>query len=88
MDEDIIAILATFLVVFVPVAGITARIALKPLMEAYLKVLQTRQASLEVQTLERRLALVESELQAMKADVRELDAQKEFYRKLSEPAQT
>ncbi|HEX5724810.1 MAG TPA: hypothetical protein VFX98_05050 [Longimicrobiaceae bacterium] len=86
MDEDMLGILAGFLIVFVPVAGLTARIALKPVIEAYVKVLQARQTSLEMQTLERRLALVEQEIQAVRTDVHELGEQKEFYRKLAEPS--
>jgi hypothetical protein len=84
MDEDIIAIVATFLVVFVPVAGITLRIAVKPVAEAFAKYMQARQGTEELQLVERRLALLEQELGAMRNDMQHLTEEREFYRRLSE----
>lgn len=84
MDEDIIAIVATFLVVFVPVAGITLRIAVKPVAEAFAKYMQARQGTEELQLLERRLALLEQELGAVRSEVQHLSEEREFYRRLSE----
>ena len=89
MDEDIVAIIASFLVVFVPVAGITARIALKPLIEAIGKVMAAKQGQEALQMMERRVALLEQELQAVRGDVRQVGEEREFYRRLvesSEPA--
>ncbi|HEX8693500.1 MAG TPA: hypothetical protein VF746_13845 [Longimicrobium sp.] len=84
MDEDIIAIVATFLVVFVPVAGITLRIAVKPVAEAFAKYMQARQGTEELQLVERRLALLEQELGAVRSEVQHLAEEREFYRRLSE----
>ena len=87
MDEDIIAIVATFLVVFVPVAGITLRIAVKPVAEAFAKYMQARQGTEELQLVERRLALLEQELGAVRNEVQHLTEEREFYRRLSEQHQ-
>jgi hypothetical protein len=84
MDEDIIAILATFLIFFVPVVGITARIALKPFNEAILQFVKNRGAGQDTRILEQRLALLEQEFQAMRADVVSIADQREFYKRLAE----
>jgi hypothetical protein len=84
MDDDIIAILAIFLVVFVPVVGITARIALKPFNEVILEFMRSRQSDRESRLTEQRLALLEQEVQAMRSDVATLNEQKDFYRRLAE----
>ena len=84
MDEDIIAILATFLIVFVPVVGITARIALKPFNEAILLFLRSRHGDREARITEQRLSLLEQELQMLRAEFSSIAEQKEFYQRLAE----
>lgn len=84
MDEDIIAIIATFLIVFVPVAGITARIAVKPIVEALTRYMQARQGTEALQMVERRMALLEQEFQSVRSDVQHLTDERDFYKKLSE----
>jgi hypothetical protein len=84
MDEDIIAILATFIVVFVPVVGITARIALNPFKETINLFLRNRYDERESRITEQRLALLEQEMQLMRAEVGSITEQKEFYRRLAE----
>lgn len=84
MDEDIIAIVATFLIVFVPVAGITARIAVKPIVEALTRYMQARQGTEALQMVERRMALLEQELGAVRSDVQHLSDERDFFRKLAE----
>ena len=84
MDEDIIAIIATFLIVFVPVAGITARIAVKPIVEALTKYMQARQGTEALQMVERRMVLLEQELQSVRSDVQHMADERDFYKKLSE----
>ncbi len=82
MDEDIVAILAIFLVVFVPVAGITARIAIKPIVEAFTKYMQVRQGTEGLHLLERRIALLEQELGATRAEVQSLSEVRDFDRQI------
>jgi hypothetical protein len=88
MDEEIIGILMLGLIVFVPVAGITARFALKPLIDSVIRIAEMRRSTEEVRLLERRIALLEQEMNGMKGEVNELAEQKEFLRKLSEPPYT
>jgi len=87
MDEDIIAILAIFLVVFVPVAGITARIAIKPIVEAFTKYMQVRQGTEGITMLERRIALLEQELGATRAEVQSLAEVRDFDRQIARGAE-
>lgn len=87
MDEDILAILATFLVVFVPVAGITARIAIKPIVEAFTKYMQVRQGTEGLHLLERRIALLEQELGATRAEVQSLSEVRDFDRQIGRGAE-
>ena len=86
MDEDIIAILIGGLIILVPVAGITARFALKPLIDSLIRMVETRRSTQEVELLERRLALVEQELAVVRNEVKELGAQSDFHRRLADPA--
>lgn len=88
MDEDIVGILMVGLIVFVPVAGITARIALKPLIDSLIRIAEMRRSTEEVRLLDKRIALLEQELHGVKEEVQELTEQKEFYRRLAEPGGT
>jgi hypothetical protein len=88
MDEDVLAILMAGLIVFVPVAGITARFALKPLIDSVIRIAEMRRSTEEVRLLERRIALLEQEMNGVKGDMHEISEQKEFLRKLSEPPYT
>ncbi len=85
MDEDILAMLLISLIVFVPVAGITARFALKPLIDSVIRIAEMRRSTEDVRILERRIALLEQEMNGLKGEMHEIGEQKEFYRKLSEP---
>lgn len=85
MDEDIVAILMFGLVGLIPVAGLTMRFALKPLIDSLIRIVEVRRSTQEVQLLERRIALLEKELGSLRGEVGELGAQKEFYRRLVEP---
>ncbi len=62
MDEDIVAIIAGFLILFVPIAGITLRFALKPLVDSIARIMEVRAGREQTELLERRVALLEQEL--------------------------
>ncbi len=64
MDEAVVAVFMIGLIVFVPVAGITARFALKPLIDSIGRIAEMRRPSDEVRALERRVAALEKELSA------------------------
>jgi uncharacterized small protein (DUF1192 family) len=82
--EGIIAVAGGILIVLLPVAGLTARFALKPLIETIAKVMQARQGTEAVQLVERRVALLEQELASMRAEMQQVGDAKDFYRRLSE----
>jgi hypothetical protein len=84
--EGIIAVAGGILIVLVPVCGFTARFMLKPVIEGVARALQSRQANESLQLLERRMALLEQELAAVRADVQQVGDAKDFYRKLAEPS--
>jgi hypothetical protein len=89
MDEDIVAMLLTALVVFVPVAGLTLRFALKPMVDSIARLLEVRQGATTqaqgIELMEKRIALLEQELRLMQGAVSELNERREFYEKLSSP---
>jgi hypothetical protein len=85
--EDIIAIAGGILIILIPVAGITARIALAPLIDAVTRAMQARQGGEAVQLMERRMALLEQELQAMRHEVHQISEERDFHRRLSESAE-
>jgi hypothetical protein len=59
MDEGIIAVVAAFLILFVPVAGLTLRFALKPLVDSIARIMEARAAREQLELLDRRLTLEE-----------------------------
>ena len=65
MMVPIIGVLVVGLIVLVPVAGLTVRFAVKPMIDAYLAFRREGSAGGEVQALERRIALLEEEQRAM-----------------------
>lgn len=71
MDEGMLAILFAGLIVFVPLAGLTMRFALKPLIDSLIRVVEARRPAQDLALLERRLALVEHELSLLRGRPRE-----------------
>ncbi|MGH7448803.1 MAG: hypothetical protein ACREK1_02460 [Longimicrobiales bacterium] len=87
MDEDIIAIAAIFLCFFVPIAGLTLRFALKPIVDSIARLLEVRAsaapAAAATELNERRIALLEAEIGALRMDVQRVTEQKDFMDRLS-----
>jgi uncharacterized protein (DUF2164 family) len=84
-NEAIIAALAIFLgmmVVLIPIAGLTARFALKPLMEALRSYRELQGDNQAQQLVERRMALMEEQVHSMDRTIRELAEESEFRRDL------
>jgi hypothetical protein len=84
-NEAIIAALAIFLgmmVVLIPIAGLTARFALKPLMEALRSYRELQGDNQAQQLVERRMALMEEQMHSMDRSIRELTEESEFRRDL------
>jgi hypothetical protein len=80
----IVTIAGGLLIVLIPVAGLTARFALKPLIESITEAMRVRQGS-EAQGMERRLAQLEQELTAMRGELQRAADGAAFDRKLAEP---
>jgi hypothetical protein len=88
---DVTAIVAIFmgsLMILIPVAGLTARFALKPIVESLARLRESSQGGAAVQMLERRMALLEQEVQSVtgfREEVARLVEELEFQRKLASP---
>ena len=84
----ITAIIMGMLVVLIPIAGLTARFAIKPIAESMAKLRQGNIDKQVVELLERRLSLLEQEvhgLGGMRDDVGRLLEEAEFQRQLKAP---
>jgi len=62
---SVIAVIMGISVVLIPVIGLTARFALKPVVEALSKVFESRELSESYQIMERRMGLMEAQIEAM-----------------------
>jgi hypothetical protein len=83
---SIVAVSGGILIVLVPIAGLTARFALKPLIESITEAMRVRQGSGDVQGMERRVAMLEQELTSLRGEVARAADGADFDRKLVEPA--
>jgi hypothetical protein len=83
----ILAISGGLLVVLIPIAGLTARFALKPLIESDAAAMRVRQGG-DVQAMEQRIARLEQELTSLRGEVSRVADGADFDRKLAEPAPT
>lgn len=82
----IVAILIGGLIVLIPIAGLTARFAVKPLIEAISLAREGQGASRELAVLEQRVALLEQQQQQLDSSVQRLAEKKEFDRQLEQGA--
>jgi hypothetical protein len=89
---DLTAIIGVFmgsLMVLIPIAGLTARFALKPIVESIARMRDSSNRSEAIEMLERRTALLEQEVQnitGIREDVSRLVEELEFQRSLGSPA--
>jgi hypothetical protein len=85
---DLVALIGTILgisIVLIPVIGLTARFAFKPVVEALARVFESRSANETVRLLERRVELQEQQIEALQASVDKLSEAHEFDRQLAAP---
>jgi hypothetical protein len=78
---DLTAIIAVIMgcsVVLIPIIGLTARFALKPTVEALSRVFEKRGMDESVQILERRVALLETELDSLQTAMNRLEEVSSF----------
>lgn len=86
LPVDLVGLLAVFMgisIVLVPVIGITARFALKPTVEALARLFEHRGVEETVSILERRMALLEQQMEALDGSVKQLAEVADFHRQLS-----
>jgi hypothetical protein len=91
MPNELPALLGIFmgsLMVLIPVAGFTARFAMKPIVDSIARLRESGTKNDAVAMLERRMALLEQEVQnlsGIREDVGRLVEELEFQRKLGVP---
>lgn len=83
--ESIIAIVMGISIVLIPVAGLTARFALKPTVEAFARLFEHKGLEETVAILERRMSLLESRMESMDVSLDRIADAVEFERELHRP---
>jgi hypothetical protein len=84
----IVAIIMGMLTVLIPITGLTARFAIKPITESLARLRQSNADRQVVEMMERRLSLLEQEvhgLGGMREEVARLLEEAEFQRQLKGP---
>ena len=88
---NLVELIATVLgisIVLVPVIGLTARFAFKPVVEALARVFEGRSVDESVRILERRVELQEQQIEALQSTVEKISEAREFDRQLAAPRAT
>jgi hypothetical protein len=88
LPVDLVALVAVILgisVVLIPIIGLTARFALKPVVEALARVFESRSVDETVRILERRVELQEQQIESLQSSLEKLSETQEFDRQLSAP---
>jgi len=86
LPVDLTALLAVFMgisIVLVPVIGLTARFALKPMVEAIARLFEHKGMEESVGILERRMALLEQQMESLDSSVKQLAEVADFHRQLA-----
>lgn len=68
----IVAVVLGMLTILIPIAGLTARFALKPVVESLAKLFDSRTVEDTVEITERRVALLESQVESLEHLVEEI----------------
>lgn len=79
---SVIAVVMGLLVVLIPISGLTARFALKPIAEAVARMREAQGTSRELQLIEQRLALMEQQISNLEGEVRQIEEKSSFDRQL------
>jgi hypothetical protein len=78
----LVAVIMVFSIVLIPVIGLTARFAFKPIAESLARMLAVKGDEETIQLLERRVALLEQQVDAMETSVRRVEQAEAFHRQL------
>jgi hypothetical protein len=79
---SLVAVILGISIVLVPVIGLTARFALKPTVEALGRFFDHKGLDESVHILERRMALMEQQIESLDASVKRLAEVTEFHNQL------
>ena len=82
----VIAVAMGMMVVLIPIAGLTARFALKPIAEAVARMREGQGSNQQFGLIEQRLSLLEQQLIGVELDVRRIEEYSAFDRELRSPA--
>ena len=88
LPVDLVALVSVILgisVVLIPIIGLTARFALKPVVEALARVFESRSVDETVRILERRVELQEQQIEALQSSLDKLSETQDFDRQLAAP---
>jgi TolA-binding protein len=81
----IVSLLLVFFLVVVPILGITARLAIKPMVNAIIRLRESFAQGAGSGLVERRVLQLEDELRQVRAEVQRLAEAEEFQRELLSP---
>jgi hypothetical protein len=81
--SEIVAIVMGSLMVLIPVGGLTLRFALKPLIDSLGGMAEGRQTDRILEMSERRIALLEQQLESLEGETNRLREAVEFHSSLS-----
>ncbi|MBA4158349.1 MAG: hypothetical protein H0X65_12835 [Gemmatimonadetes bacterium] len=81
----IVGIVMGSMMILIPVAGLTLRFAIKPIVEAVARGREIQGGKQTVELLERRMALMEQQLQQLEGTVERVAEVTEFQHKLASP---
>lgn len=79
---EIISVIMGISIILIPVIGITARFALKPTVEAFSRLFEGKGANEAISILERRMALMESQIESIESNVKRLGDVTDFHQQL------
>ena len=80
--KDIVAVVMGISIVLIPVIGLTARFVLKPFLEPLGRILEARSEGETARVLERRMALLEQQMEALETTVNRFAEVTDFNREL------
>jgi hypothetical protein len=80
---EVVGIFMGTMIVLLPVAGLTLRFALKPVVDSLSRWSERRQSREDVEILNRRVALLEQQFEILEGSVRRLTDTAEFDRELA-----
>ena len=84
MDEDIVFALIAGILLLIPLGGLTLRFALKPMVDSIARLMEAKNGANAVDLVDKRVALLEQELQLLRGEMRQLNDRSEFYDRLLE----